>query len=336
MYDKLWSLYTGRPGTIPIATVDVAHSRALASGWLGPASLDPWVRLSSDISEATDILNGTSPLNDEAKERLVRLDETIQRRPENLPLELMLNKDRVSDLPPSAYSLHIQFHGIRIILHRLLYKTATHQAIESPSDADHRNFSLEHSRAIMYENATQIAQLVSVYQQIFGIEQVITIMLDNSYVAAVVLVSHLLRVGQMDPVPPGVDRDMQRLRALADLLSKAQKHYPVTVRMRFSLASHVENTPMAGIFGTFAHNTHEPQNATVTEVPSNIPAHARQTLQEGSADIFQDFNAGRADMALFEDWGGDTGESIFQEMDMQNMLSWALSPHNTRTDLAFQ
>ena len=46
----------------------------------------------------------------------------------------------------------------------------------------------------MYEGAINIAQLVSVYQQIFGIEQVITIMLDNSYVAAAVLISHILRV----------------------------------------------------------------------------------------------------------------------------------------------
>ncbi len=265
------------------------------------------MRLCSDMSQMTDILNGTSPVTDEAKRHLMSLDSTIQMRFEALPPELVLHKDRVSELPPIAYSLHIQFHGIRIILNRLLYKSAAQEAFESPSDADHRNFDLERSRAIMYENALQISQLISVYLQIFGIEQVITIMLDNTYVAAMVLISSLLRTLQQDPTPQTVERDMQRLRVLADLLAHSQRHYPVTVRMRYSLASLVENTPIAGMFGTFAkRSTEEQSNGAVTGLASD--SNMQQSVGYVATDPFQDFHNGlRPDMAYFEDWGGDGG-----------------------------
>lgn len=332
MYDKLWSLYLGRPGSIPISTAETAHIQALASGWAGPSTIESWVGLCADISEATDILNRATALDDEAKQRLAKLDSRIQRRSDSLPPELILHKDRISELPPNAYSLHIQFHGIRVVLHRLLYKAALHQPVETPSDTDHQNYTVERSRAIMYEHAILIAQLVTVYQQIFGIEQVITIMLDNSYVAAAVLISHVVRTLQHEATPDAVERDLQRLRSLGDMLQKAQKHYPVTVRIRFTLSSLVENTPLAGMFGTFAQTTHAPKSAAVAELqPNSSP----QALAEFNNDIAQDIACLRPDMALFQDWGGDNGDPIFQEMDWTNMMSWALSPNSARTEAPF-
>ena len=121
IFDKLWSLYLGRPSTIPVSTVQTAHNRELAAGWSGPSTLDSWIGLCCDISEATDILNGASPLDSNARKLLLNLDDRIQRRAESLPSPLRLNKDRVSELAANAYSLHIQFLGIRIVLHRLMY-----------------------------------------------------------------------------------------------------------------------------------------------------------------------------------------------------------------------
>lgn len=336
MYDKLWSLYLGRPGTIPIATVDTAHRYAIESGWTGPSTIEAWVGLCADMSLATDILNRATALDDEAKERLKDIDRTIQQRSENLPPELTLNKDRISELPSNAYSLHIQFHGIRVVLHRLLYKAALHTPVKSQTDAAHQNYIVERSRAIVYEQAILIAQLVTVYQQIFGIEQVITIMLDNSYVAAAVLTSHVLRALQDQATPDMVERDMQRLRTLADLILKAQKHYPVTVRIRFTLSSLVENTPLAGIFGTFAHRTHaqDPSIQTGAAVAEVQPNASPQTLAELNSDIAQELATLRPDMALFQDWTGD--ELSFQEMDWGNMMSWALSPNSARMEQPFQ
>lgn len=290
------------------------------------------------MSQATDILNRATPLDEEAKERLNDLDSTIQQRSETLPRELRLNKDRISELASNAYSLHIQFHGIRIVLHRLLYKAALHESVKTQADADRQNYIVERSRAIVYEQAILIAQLVTVYQQIFGIEQVITIMLDNSYVAAAVLISHVLRALQHEATPDMVERDMQRLRSLADLLHKAQKHYPVTVRIRFTLSSMVENTPLVGMFGTFAQtnhgqDAHVQSGAAVTELQPNA---SPQTLGELNSDIAQELATLRPDMALFQDWAGDNGEPLFQEMDWGNMMSWALSPNSARAEQPFQ
>ena len=335
VYDKLWSLYLGRPGTIPTTTVETAHGQALASGWRGPSTIQSWAGLCYDISDATDILNRASGLDDEAKHRLASLDARIQQRSEQLPAEIFLNKDRIGDLPPNAYSLHIQFHGIRVVLHRLLYKAALHQPVKSQADQDHQNRTIERSRAIVYDHAVQIAQLVTVYQQIFGIEQVITIMLDNSYVAAAVLTSHVVRTLQQGAPPETVEKDLQRLRAIADMLLKAQRHYPVTVRIRFTLSSLVDQTPLAGMFGHFAQTSHAPQGGggAVTELQPNASV---ESLAELNSDIAQEIASLRPDMALFQDWITDSGDPIFQEMDWSNMMSWALSPNNVRTEVPFQ
>ena len=296
--------------------------------------MEAWVGLCADISEATDILNSTSELDDQAKQRLVDLDRGIQRRSERLPRELLLHKDRISELPANAYSLHIQLHGIRVVIHRLLYKAAIQQELQRPRESvDQQNYTVEHSRAVVYQHAVMIAQLLTVYQQIFGIEQVITIMLDNSYVAAAVLISHVIRQLQNASSINHVERDLQRLRSIADMLLKAQKHYPVTVRIRFTLASLCEKTPLEGMFGAFAQRSHTPKLAPISEVQSDS---GQQTLGELNSDIADELASLRPDMALFQDWGGENGDPIFQEMDWTNMMSWALSPGSMGTDGSFQ
>ena len=166
------------------------------------------------MSEVTDILNNSSPLDVEARERLVNLDAKIRQRSEALPIEIELDENQISELPVNAYSLHIQFSGLRIVLHRLLSKAASQAAVAETENADSipHSFqlkSMEHSRTIMYENAVRIARLVSAYQHMCGIENVITVMLDNMYVAAAVLISHLLRLAANDGGPVSARRDFQ-------------------------------------------------------------------------------------------------------------------------------
>ena len=99
----------------------------------------------------------------------------------------------------------------------------------------------------------------------------------------------------------------------------------------------MDNTPLAGIFGTFAQ-TNGAQDASaqtgaaVTELQPNA---SPQTLAELNSDIAQELATLRPDMALFQDWAGENGE-LFQEMDWGNMMSWALSPNNARVEHPFQ
>lgn len=315
VFDKLWSLYLGRPSAIPVYMLEAAHQRCIASGWSGPETLEPWVGLCTDMSEVTDILNSTTPLDLVARERLVDLDTRIRHRSEALPPTLMLQEDKVAELPVHAYGLYIQFNGIRIVLHRLLSKATAHDntntGIPSPESA-----RLDHSRAIMHESAVRIARLVSAYQQICGIENAITVMLDNVYVAAAVLISHLLRLVPHD-TSTSTHRDLHWLRSLADMLTKAQKHYPVTARMRATLSSFVENTALAGTFGG------------LTRPPSQAPTNGGQN--HGPTDT-EAFNAETPNLAsgqnaeIFEDFFGEHAEQVFQDMDLNNMMSWVLSP----------
>ena len=262
VYDKLWSLYLGRPGSIPVSHLTSAERRIAEQGWDVPATLLAWAGLGADISEVTDILNSDTPLDWGSLEGLVELDARIHQRCASLPSSLQLNESRVSDLPASGYGLNIQFRGIRIVLHRLLSKAIIHNTNGIASPQRER---IQHSREVMRENAISIARMASVYQQIFGIENVITVMLDNVYVAASILISHILRIEQQDPTmapSASLEMDVRWLRCLADMLQKAQKHYPVTSRMRYTLCNLVAGTSLAGIFGSWASNVQTDSQAS--------------------------------------------------------------------------
>ena len=271
------------------------------------------------MSDVTDILNRSSPLDADARMRINHFDSNIQRRQEGLDFALQLRDEHITELPVYAYSLHIQFCGLRIVLHRMLSKNASQTAPDSGTEASHSppTESEELSRTIMYENAKRIAKLVWSYQQIFGIESVITVMLDNMFVAATVLISHLLHSPLDDSSLP-TKRDLHLLRNLADLLLKAQKHYPVTVRMRSTLSSIVEGTGLAGTFGTFASTVGTPTNALGgADRTDGLPPHDLGT----PGDFFSD-----SDDRLFQD----------MNMDLSNNLSWLLSPTNEEVDPLFQ
>lgn len=317
VYDKLWGLYLGRPSVIPISHLTSAQRRVAEQGWEVPATLSAWVGLTADISEVTDILNSDTPLDWRSLDGLAELDTRISQRSAALPGYLKLDENKISDLPASGYGLNIQFRGIRIVLHRLLSKALTHSTNNIDSPQAER---IQRSRNIMRENAICIARLASVYQQIYGIENVITVMLDNMYVAAALLISHILRPKQQDSTlgtDTSMDKDIRWLQCLADMLQKAQHHYPVTSRMRYTLCNLVAGTHLSGIFGSWT-SERPAQNASTIVQPGDAFANnfPNQSAHEQSDFLLQnpfDFDQG----------------SIFQDMDMtnmNNMMTWILSP----------
>ena len=319
VYDKLWSLYLGRPSSIPISYLTSAQRRIAEQGWEIPATLIGWAGLSADISEVTDILNSDTPLDWHSLDSLAELDNRISQRCVALPDHLQLNESRVSDLTASAYGLNIQFRGIRILVNRILTKGIMHN---SNSLASPQRERIQHSRNVMRENAITIAKMVYVYQQIFGIENVITVMLDNMYVATALLISHILRMEQQDPMlppNPSTEMDVRWLRCLADMLQKAQKHYQVTSRMRYTLCNLVAGTSLAGTFGSWTNDIGTQRDVQATALNSN------NSLADGL--VLQGYDA-QSDFLLQNPFDTDQG-LIFQDMDMSNMnpmMSWILSP----------
>lgn len=317
VYDKLWSLYLGRPSAIPDTVLTVAQNRTAQQGWTVPATLDAWSGLSTDISEVTEILNGAGPLDWTSMERLTELDAKISRRCEALPPSLQLDENRISDLSANLYSIHIQFRGIRIILHRLLTQATPHSISHQTTS---RDYNVDRSRAIMHESAVCIARLVSVYHQIFGIENVVTVMLDNMFVAAAMLVSHVLRLEQSDPMI-STDADVQWIKCLADMLCSAQKHYPVTARMRSTLGAVVQDTSLSGMFGPWSRRSGPTQGD------------GGQTSLQPPGQFMADEQLAHPMMGAFHDpafyhhpFADDYSHLLLDMDDNQNMMSRILSP----------
>ena len=317
IYDKLWGLYLGRPSTIPNSYLTAAQRRSDEQVWQIPATLVAWVDLSDKISEVTEILNGQAPLDGQAFDRLNELDGKISTQCAALPDALILREDRISDLPSAAYGLHIQLRGIRIVLHRQLSRAIlTPNSGNTPfGDAGRA----EHSRSIMRENAVCIARLASVYQQIFGIENVITVMLDNIFVAAALLISYVLRKQQEASTSNSLAdllkaEEVVWIQRLASMLQDAQKHYPVTARMMSTLSALVDDTCLAGTFGSWANPTKKAQYAQQAFQP---------LLATSGVDTSFDHELNEHDFFLQSPF--DFGNA-HQDMDTANTMSWVLSP----------
>ena len=263
----------------------------------------------------TKILNTDQPLDRSAIDRLTNLDTRIWRRAELLPPSLAMHDNDMSDLAVNTYGLHIQFLGIRIVLHRLLSRAISQNAepMRTGSLPSPYEDSMERSRTIMHDNAIRIARLASTYQQIFGIENVITIMLDNMYVAAALLISHANRLRLLGS-SVSIEQDVHWVRSLAEMFKNAQVHYPVTARIRLTLANLVEKTPMAGIFSLSAHESN-------------------RLSADRSLDVENEEVAGGTGSMAFDDrqegpmLGGEFAEYLIpQDLDMNSMMSWVLSP----------
>lgn len=240
-YDRLWALYLGRPSCVPL----VALEQRQISTSLGqqPITLTHWVNLCNLISEVSEILNGFGVVLDKnTVGRLCELSARIAAVHQNLAPELSHQAD--SELHVTAYGLNMQFCGIQIVLNRALVKILIQNAGEGSWA---HNAQVDKSRSCMYENAVSICRLGLAYREIFGVENFITIMLDNMYIAASTLISHILQPPEADcsTVPSTV----QLLRTVAETMEALRKHYAVAGKMLRTLSRITENTTIAGMFG---------------------------------------------------------------------------------------
>jgi hypothetical protein len=253
VYDKLWSVYMGRPGAIPTAMVANAHQRLLVAGWKGRPTVEHWIGLCTDISDATELLLTTSRFRRDTIDRLRALEERLKRRFDELPRDLTVdNLDRVFELPSSTFALNIQFHGAQILFRGILKKA--NQGVRSDSVSSTRPVIQQQETGTMDQpaddmlgNAIAIARLVSTYHDTFGVENVVTVMLDNMYVASAVLVSHVLHNQDSDQQDfDGSPRHW--LYSLRNILLLAQTHYPVATRMCLTLSKTVQGTVLHGMY----------------------------------------------------------------------------------------
>ncbi|VUC25610.1 unnamed protein product [Clonostachys rosea] len=244
VYDRLWALYLGRPSCVPSQIVE-SKNLFNATPEAQENTLHHWVHLCNDISEITDILNGFGQeLNRSVASRLSDIGLRISKTHEALPPRL--SSKQMPNLDVTAYGLNMQFCGIQIVLHRALVKIFSQQGAINPG-VD--TTSVERSRIIMYDSAACISRLTLAFREIFGVENFITVMLDNMYIAASTLISHIVQPPLRPNVEGSFNEAFHNLSVIAETIRVLQNHYPVAEKMRRTLARICGNTPLAGMFG---------------------------------------------------------------------------------------
>ncbi|OAL19897.1 hypothetical protein AYO22_09424 [Fonsecaea multimorphosa] len=236
VYETLWSLYLGRPSHIAI----LGPSLSSYAGHVSDSpTLKAWFDLCVLIAEITTILDKDSPMQASTLNRLSELDVKLRRWYASLPADIALDYDNVSGLDAVAYGLHMQYLRVQMLLHSL--PISTHRKRKQNEGDDQppvlRNWTAESSRELVHHNAVKIAQLGITYRQIFGVENTPSVMLDNLYVAATVLISTFLGAEHSSAVD---DNDLRWLRLLDEMMKDLQPHFHITARMRRTLARIVE------------------------------------------------------------------------------------------------
>ncbi|KAL6407336.1 fungal specific transcription factor [Ilyonectria robusta] len=245
VYDRLWALYLGRPSCVPLALVQQRQDafQVLSDD---QSTLPYWVSLCKYISEVTEILNGFgAALDRTAGSRLLELGARISTAHDLLPRRL--SSKHISDLDVNAYGLNMQFCGIQIVLHRAVVKILSQ---DDNGDSTANSVCIEQSRAIMYDSAACICRLTLAYREIFGLENFITVMLDNMYIAASTLISQILQPPASRNVEVSFSDAPQLLSIIAETVAALHNHYPVAEKMSRTLSRITENTALASYFGS--------------------------------------------------------------------------------------
>lgn len=250
-----------------------------------------WVGLCTQMLEVIDILNGPSAggsMNRTTLLRLWDLDTTLRAFFSKLPAYLTVDDAVIEELDATAYGLQMQLTGIQITLHLAMIKSEHIARGVHTGDPKQRYRATDQLYAIVAENVLRICRLALSFRRIFGVENIITVMLDNMFVAAIALISLILRNQQQGK---SVEKDIRWLRMLFDTLEAVGKHYPVTARMRASLTRIMAKTPLAPLFPTSTVRTPESALDSMTGIIQN----ETNVMEEiGGADMSA-FDLGSAD-----------------------------------------
>ncbi|KAM0187488.1 hypothetical protein ACHAPI_011123 [Fusarium lateritium] len=248
-YEGVWTLYLGRPSCIPKSFLHVVSERCRERRRSDSPWLNAWVGLCVPMADINNSLNDSS-LTDAARCDLLReLSNKLDEWYEQLPPELTYGEDRLTSMHLAGYGLHTQFCKVQILVKRALGKSwsqgnnSWHSRILS--DQDTRELP-EHSQASVYMYALRIARLVVTYQEVFGLEKVPSILLDNAVVAATLMMEHLNK--------PGNEQDRQKhtnwLRQLVISMEAVQLHFPIVGRMLDTLSQGCGQGIVSNIFSS--------------------------------------------------------------------------------------
>ena len=187
--------------------------------------------------------------------QLLELDSHIQNTYEALPPDLTYQKDSITDLDAVGYAYHMQFHSIKIVLHRALMQSSLGAETPVRESTTYTvglsRYTPNSSSKIMYESAVCITELTVTYKQIFGLDKMVTFMLNNLYMAGITLINHALVLQHHGE---SIGSDMMQIRQLLDTLDQVQKHFPIASSMCNTMLDILMGTSLGCLIGCVSLN----------------------------------------------------------------------------------
>ncbi|VUC23907.1 unnamed protein product [Clonostachys rosea] len=224
-----------------------------------------------------EVLNDRFITDTDKNASLRELYEKIEAWHDGLPAPLMYDDSHLTDIDLPGYGLHSQYCKVQIFLHQGLRRGSpnarkrTHAQIADDSAAP-QSIS-DGSDDIIYQYALRIARLVVTYREVFGLEEIPSIILDNAVVSATVMIQYLNKTNNTNEVH---HRSLW-LRQLVRSLESMQLHYPIITRMLDSLRQICGSGPLKSIF----------QSRRKEASPGGAP-HGTKTFTSSSSLLPQD------------------------------------------------
>ncbi|KAJ4181917.1 hypothetical protein NW767_014004 [Fusarium falciforme] len=261
IYEGVWTLYLGRPSSIPRSVMSIAASRCKAGRQSDSSWVNAWVGLCVPMAEISQVLNDQSITDSHRIALLRQLSKDVEEWHDSLPPELTYIENRLVGMDPAGYGLHTQFCKVQILVKQALSihpssRKRRHSQMASNEDPQ---TSSDDSQAIIFQYAHRTARLLVTYREAFGMEKIPSIMLDNAVVAATVMIQYLDR----EDTPAATQQQTVWLRQLVRSLELVQPHFPIVGRMIDSLRNIRGHDVASGVLGsaldTTAATRSEPQ-----------------------------------------------------------------------------
>ena len=232
-YEGVWTLYLGRPSSIPTSVMNIAASRCNAKRKADPPWLNAWVGLCVPMAEISHILNEQPASIVDISTALQDMLGRVEKWYDDLPSDLRYDENSITNMELPGYGLHAQYCKVQILLRQALAKHSQlrKNSASNAATQGHPQNSPDHSEELIYQYSLRIARLVVTYREAFGTEKIPSIMLDNAVVAATAMIKYLRRSSSS----PETDRQQMWLRELLKSLESLQPHFPIIGRMLDSL-----------------------------------------------------------------------------------------------------